>query len=566
MGTLADLIKIGQASLGPGPAGPMSLRARLASGELTSGPALSPGEPRVSPEETVAGSWLDSMPLGKTIGAAAATLGLQAVRGGTPARLTDKAKAEMQERGIPLPDEEGGVLDDYRTLRDAGRARIAAGERQNPKAKYLGKGLAFANSFALPAAQVARGAGVVGRLLPAALTAAGYGAVGSVENGAADVSRGEFGQAFKDASGYTGLQRAKQSFAQGEKLRGALELAGAGAPGGFATGLLVGGATEAVRRPLSGALKSLGIRKTKDVIQGGSDIAAPGRQPLSDDAAEAVLEQKLLGANTAETYAKIDNRASSVGDRYGRILAELEARGVRGPDAKALADKLMDEYATLYQNTGANKAAPNVLRDEAANVLDVGRKLPLPGAEGPELPTLALSQSEAIKRDLATRARLDRLTNSATEDAHHAASSVYRQGTEDAVAAAGAAAGPDSEIAALADRFVPTKRELGTLLEARTAAERGAVKAAARSSGPNIIDAMIGSAAGDPASAYIAAMASRSLRSRLPSMVARGSYGMSKAVQSGGASRALARALELAKEREEDTRALPRALGISRQN
>jgi hypothetical protein len=127
------------------------------------------------------------------------------------------------------------------------------------------------------------------------------------------------------------------------------------------------------------------------------------------------------------------------------------------------------------------------------------------------------------------------------EEARQEISSIVRQANEDAIADAAHRAGAGSEIDDLAQKFVPTKKRLGRLLEARTAAEKGAVKAAAKPSGPGLPDYLLGSTTGNPAAAYITALASKSLRSRAPAALSKGAYGMFGALEGGTAGSSMAR-------------------------
>lgn len=528
--------------------------------------------PSVGPIETGLGKFAEAIPFGKTIGAGIGTTGVMAARAlglgpyGSPgARLTDKAKAELAANGTQAPSEEidrPGWVETFRQTRDAGNQRVESGGKQNPLAGYVGTGLGIGASLMLPGAQTFKGATALGRLGNAALTAGGYGALSGAANGPADLTKGEFGQFANDVVGADGLRRTAQSLGRGRYLQATLDLMGSGGVGGAITGLGVGGVIEGARPLLTKTLKALAIRKGKDVLQGGSDIAAPTRKQLSDDAVEEVLRSGGMRATTADTYAAIEKLAAGEGAKYGQIIADLESHGVRGPEAKAIAEKLMDRFREKYTRAPANKAVPQAYADEAENLINSTR--PGPGMEGPQSQTLGLSQAEEIKQGLQTQARFERLNNSPTEEARQEIASMVREANEEAVSLAGKQAGAESDVGRLAADFVPTKQRLGRLIEARTAAERGAVKATARSSGPGLPDLLLGATTGNPATAYITAMASKSLRSRLPSMMSRGAYNSSEALRTGAASPAMAKytALLFGDEptQEEKTQALLDAL------
>ena len=525
--------------------------------------------PNVGKLETLGGRIAEVAPLGRSLNAYQATAGMQLLKllglGDSGVKFTPQGKAAMEAAGYPTNEENSipGPLETFREMRDERKRRLVVGSKDNKWTGRLGTGIGIAGSaFALPGAAVLKGANAAARLGNAALTATGYGALQGADAGDADLTRGEVGQFAGDVIGTDGLGNARESIRDGKYGRAALDVAGAGATGGGLTGLLAGGLAEGARALFTDPLKALGIRSGKDVLQGGSDIAAPTRKPLSDEAVEEVLDSGLMGGTTAETYANIEGAAAKQGKLYADIIERLEANGVRGPEAKALAEKMMERFREEYVVAPSSKSVPQAYADEAANLETITH--PAPGLEGPAHKSLGLSQAEGLKQRLQTQARFERLNNNPTEEARQEIASMVRQANEDAVTQAGLSAGAGSEVNGLAQRFVPTKQRLGRLLEARTAAERGAVKASARPSAPGITDLLVGSTTGNPATAYLTAMATKSLRSRLPSIASRSAYGASNALRSGAASPALARYLQLAQEpladEDERTRSIVNAL------
>ncbi len=554
MATLKDLLASGQA-VADGPPGAVSLRSMVDSGRAVAGDeGGKANQPIVGPVETYINDVGEALPFGRTVTNAVTTAALQTGKlfglGESSDLLTDKAKAEMAARGMEIPSRTSaipGVLDTYRQVRGERAQRVEAGADQNKVAHYLGTGTGVGLSLVAPALRA--GAGLASRLAAAGGTGAAFGAAFGADHGRADLTRGEFGQLLKDMVGIDGLKQSGREFGRGNYGRALLALMGAGGVGGGLTGVAAGVVAEAAQRLGGGELlRRLGIRKGRDVLQGGSDIAAPTRTPLSDDAVEEVLRSGDMGGTTAETYQRIENRAGEVGAEYGRIVRELEERGVRGPEARQLADQLMERYRQEWVVAPANKAVPEAFANEAANMEAITG--PPPGTEGPAHTSLGLSQAEGLKQRLQTQARYERLNNNATEEARQEIASIVRQANEDAIAAAAQRAGPGSEIAEIAADFIPTKQRLGRILEARTAAERGAVKAAAKPSGPGLPDLILGATTGNPATAYLTAMASRSLRSRIPSMISRGAYGSSQGLASGAAGAEMAKFIELLKDRE----------------
>jgi hypothetical protein len=506
--------------------------------------------PTVGEKETFINSFGEAVPGGRTSTNFGATLALQAGKlfglGSPGVKFTDRAKAEIEAAGTPAKGQEEvipGFLETYRRVRGERADRVEAGEKQNPWSGGLGTGAGIVTSLAAPAANLFGPGGWAGRLGNAALTGGAYGALSKADMGQADLTEGEWGRFASEVSGVEGMRDAAQSFRDGSYGRGALDLVGAGFLGGATTGAAVSGAVEGVKKLGATELfRRTAIKKTKDVLQGGSDIAAPSRVPLSDEAAEEVLRSKALGATTADTYAKIEDQASDLGAVYGKIIDGLEAEGVRGPEAKALADKLMQRFREEWTMAPANKAVPQAYADEAENLLAITG--PAPGVQGPSHPLLGLRQSEGLKQRLQTQARFERLNNNPAELARQEISSMVRQANEEAIEAAAQRAGAGSETARLAADFVPTKQRLGRLLEARTAAEKGAVKAAAKPSGPGLPDYLLGATTGNPAAGYITALASKSLRSRLPAAMARSSYGAMQSLEGGSAAPQIAKYLQ----------------------
>jgi hypothetical protein len=110
---------------------------------------------------------------------------------------------------------------------------------------------------------------------------------------------------------------------------------------------------------------------------------------------------------------------------------------------------------------------------------------------GPKMKNLPLAQAERIKRALQKEAKYDKMQATGLDEAKQEVASMYREAIERAVEEGGQAAPPGSEVASLAERFVPTKRQLAATIEARDAAERGAGAAAHRvggAAGVNLFD------------------------------------------------------------------------------
>lgn len=475
--------------------------------------------PQVGAVETFLNRAANALPGGRPVVDALSALTMQASRAdllpdalsiqGERATLTPQARAELEAMGETVQDVPG-LVDDYRSLRDTRRIRTAAGSEQNPNAARAGTAAGIGLSIAAPLPKVTVGSGRAGRIGSAAATGAAYGALSGLTDGDADLTRGEVGQAAR------------------ETLEGA---AAGGLIGGAA-----GGAVEAAR-PLSSALRRLAVRQGKAVIQGGSDIAAATRRPLSDEAVEEVLRRGAIRplSTTQATAGRIERLARQEGDEYGRILDALEAQGVTGPDSRALADRLLARGAEIEPNT-LYQTVPDELYRAAAAI--EGRGAARPSGR------LGLRQTENIKQSAQEAARFNRLEPTEILEARRDVAGIIRQANEDAVEQAGQAAGAGSEVAQLAERFVPTKRSLGRILEARQFARPGASKAEQRQP-LGLKDVIFGAGAsgGEPLTGMALSQASSVARNRVPSLVSSGAFGLSEGLRTGSLSGSLAQGL-----------------------
>lgn len=286
-----------------------------------------------------------------------------------------------------------------------------------------------------------------------------------------------------------------------------------------------------VARALPGTMASLrqafenrALDKVKKVLTAGSGQLAR-RKPVSNEAAREALDAGAIPiwGTTQGAFERLKDIAETRGKTYADILTELEAAGVQGPEVEALAQRLALEGADRRANTGANKSIASVFENEAANIRNVAPSTSSAPAASPTMPVTAgaeatkagrprgmpttpapattasrlpLSQAERIKRALQEEARFDKIQATGLDEAKQEVSSMYRKAIEDAIEEAGQAAPPGSEVASLAERFVPTKRQLARTIEARDAAERGAGAAAHRvggAAGVNLFD--VGNAA-----------------------------------------------------------------------
>lgn len=279
----------------------------------------------------------------------------------------------------------------------------------------------------------------------------------------------------------------------------------------------IGGAAVPIAMRAAGAVGSraaplldlIGNRFGRRVLSGGATPLTV-KAPLSPEALDAAHEAgafKPWGTTRSAANA-IEGARETTGAEYGRIVRELEAAGVQGPDIPRLAQEYLARGASARANT-LNPAVPRVF-DSVAEQLQEQARVPYAQGQGP----LALGQSENMKRSAQGMAKSAYQQMLPTElgDAHTESASMIRQAVEDAVER-------QSYLAprAAAD-FVPIKQRLGPLIEAGNAADRGAVMAD-RKHAFSLIDLLAATAGGhgDPLKSAGVALGSKALRTFGPS-------------------------------------------------
>jgi hypothetical protein len=398
----------------------------------------------------------------------------------------------------------GGMVERYRSERDAARGADRRAQQAHGAAYVAGSVVGSAPAAIATGGMggAAQGAGLGARVLAGARAAAPMGAVYGAGTSEAD-SLG--GLAFDTAVGG----------------------AGAAALGG---GLPVVG--EGVRRaaaPVARRLSQAAIEQGRKALSGiGTSLSA--RKPIPEAAVQQALDTgaiKPLGT-VAGTAERLATQADELGGAYGDILSELEARGVVGPNAKALAAKLAAE-ADIAAANSLGSSRPGTLRD-VANEL-TGATIPQhhgPPIVIPPKPTvnaagdLGLMQAEKIKRQLQFEAQreYDKITRQYTtagETKKELAASM-RSAIEDAVQQQAALA--PAEAAA----FEPVKAKLANALAALRVAEEGAARAARRkpiSLTSTIAGSAIGAGSGSPWLGLLGALGHGVVDSRLASTLAR---------------------------------------------
>jgi hypothetical protein len=496
-----------------------------------------PAMPRVGAGETALNASVNALPLGKPVVDALSGGLLHALRPSpSGVALTPNARGEMAAQGIPLQEAPPapGLLDDYRAIRDARTQRDAAGSQQHPLAHALGTAGGIGLSLLAPLPKATVGAGMLGRIGSGALTAGAYGGVNALANGPADLTRGDVGQALSDVAGVEGFKQALQHGREGRYGRAALDVMGAGAPGAMLTGGALSAAAEGAR-PLAGALRNLAINQGRRVLTNGADSLST-RAPIREAAVNEALSSGAIRpfSTTAATLERLQGLTEEQAARYSKIVADLEAQGVRGPEVRSLADSLFQRYEQGLPNTGASKAVPEVFLNEAINVENVA------GGQ----PRLGLTQAEEIKRALQRQAKFGRFDETPLNEARREAASIVRQANEEAIAQQ---AGSGTPAGGLAEQFVPVKQRLGNLIEAETAAERGAARGAQRGHFgiKEAMHAAAATAAGHPGAAPLMALGSNFLRNRGTSAAAAYAYRLANALNNGDVGSTLARQAEV---------------------
>lgn len=224
------------------------------------------------------------------------------------------------------------------------------------------------------------------------------------------------------------------------------------------------------------ALRALGdkiaVSQGRRVLLNGADSLS-NRLPTAADAVLEAIDSKAIVpfGTTQGAFKRLERLAEERGAAYGAVLHELEASGVKGPQAEALAAQLTERGRDLLTKTGADKAVPSVFLDEAANLRSI-----VPEGET----ALGLTQAEQVKRALQQAARYGRFETTPVNEAKKEVAAQVRQAIEDAVQKAGQEAPEGSTVQTLSEGFVPLKQRLSRTLEARAAAERGASRVAQR--------------------------------------------------------------------------------------
>lgn len=406
---------------------------------------------------TSAGWTLEDAPAGSSAGGAFTEHAANSALLGFGDELVGGYKALAEK---VLPQSMGGappgapMADTYRQRRDEVRARLAEEKVSHPAAALAGDLVGgAAPAIALPGAATA----TLPRVLATAATAGGAAGLG---NSDVDLTKG----------GNVPYSIGPLDVSVPPIAAAALDTA-KGATAGAATA----GALHAVA-PIAGRLaapvRDFAINQGRRVLTGGANTLST-KVPIAAEAVEEAFKQGAIRplGTTKNAAEALDAARAKVGDIYGRIVAALEAQGIRGPDAQALAQSYLAEAASVDANT-MNPAVANAFQAAADSV----------GAKPTDATGhLGLSQAENLKRSLQGMAKsaYEKLEPTEVGDAHTQAASMMRQAVEDSIDQ-GAKASGDPVTKAIASQFVPVKQQLGRIIEASKAATKGAAQASGR--------------------------------------------------------------------------------------
>lgn len=336
----------------------------------------------------------------------------------------------------------------YRQDRDVSRQRLSEEKQEHPK--------------------VALGADIAGAILPAVATLGG-GTPASAPSTAmrllrAAVSGGALG-------GVSALGSSDK-----EDLGGMAADAGKGAAVGAGLGMGFSQAGQ-LTGPLSKWLRGQAVDTGRRFLSGTSTSLSRAK-PLSDPAVLEAFAQGAIkpGTSIASAAEKLAAAREDVGNVYGRIIDALDANGIRGPEAEALAQK----FAAEGRSVAASNTNPAVrgVYDNEAQALTAREPGGAFTVDRDPSGLLRLRQAESMKQSLQDRARSAYAQQFPKEvgEANMGAASMMRQANEDAITQ-GAAASGDPMTQAIAEGFVPVKDKLGRIIQAADAATMAAQRA-----------------------------------------------------------------------------------------
>ncbi len=406
--------------------------------------------------------------------------------------LTAEARRQAAEQGMDLPPDRSS----YELTRDAVRREASAAKEAHPWDYGGGQVLGGAALAAVAPGGSAR------TIAQMARTGAVIGGINALGDSRADLSHGDVRGTIQDVA------------------------EGAGA-GGLLAG--AGGAVmrvaPAVARYVSGRMRDYAVTQGRRVLLNGSDQLVRKAATSAPAVEEAIRSGGIVPFGTnGGAVTRLGRITEDVGDAYGSTLDELATHGVQGADVAQTAGTLRNEGLRAGYNTSTD--AVQGAYNDAASMLE-SRALAPGNAPG----RLGLRQTENIKRSLQQKVPYGHLNANELNDAREQIASMVRQANEDAVEQAGQAAGRGSDVANLAETFVPQKQRLGRLIEARNAAERGAAAGAKRTGSGLMPDAHTAAEVLGGSISPVGMLAKPGvaiLKGRLPSTLATGAYAGSR--------------------------------------
>lgn len=216
------------------------------------------------------------------------------------------------------------------------------------------------------------------------------------------------------------------------------------------------------------ALDRLGIATARRVLSGAKGLKA--EEALPDAAVREAMESGAVVpfGTTAGASKRLTAVRESAGDELGRVVADLEQRGVRGPNVMDIYHDLATEGATLGKGTTAD-AIPNLYQDQAEAIVSKA---------GDDL-QLGLTQANDITRSLQRAAKYGKFEETPLNEAKRAIAARVGQRLKDVVRETGENSA-DDQVRALAGQFAPLKLRLSRLIPADDHAYQEANRIASR--------------------------------------------------------------------------------------